>query len=86
MDAPRLDMSRNAFPIGFGLQFAVAIGRPGIKIVDESDVWPTKTSSSSITPSQMKVWLEILQREPMRAPFWISTNVPIFTSSPISQP
>jgi len=24
-------------------------------------LWPTKTSSSMATPSQMKVWLEILQ-------------------------
>src|SRR6266436_1373056 len=34
----------------------------------------------------MKVWLEILQRLPTLAFFWISTNVPIFVSSPISQP
>ena len=27
--------------------------------------WPTKTSSSIVTPSQMKVWLWILQRAPM---------------------
>ncbi len=32
-------------------------------------LWPTKTSSSNTTPSQMKVWLEILQRAPIRAPF-----------------
>src|SRR5258708_3268467 len=47
---------------------------------------PMKTSSSRVTPSQRKEWLEILQRFPTRAPFWISTNVPILTSSPISQP
>src|SRR3954464_3886408 len=38
------------------------------------------------TPSQIKVWLEILQRLPTVAFFWISTNAPIFVSSPISQP
>ena len=27
--------------------------------------WPTNTSSSIVTPSQMKVWLEILQRAPI---------------------
>ena len=48
--------------------------------------WPMKTSSSMVTPSQMKVWLETLHREPTRAPDWISTNGPIFVSSPIVQP
>ncbi len=47
---------------------------------------PTNTSSSIVTPSQMKLWLWILQRAPTFAPFWISTNVPIDVSSPISQP
>ena len=28
--------------------------------------WPMKTSSSIVTPSQMNVWLEILQRRPTR--------------------
>ena len=27
--------------------------------------WPMKTSSSMVTPSQMKVWLEILQLRPI---------------------
>ena len=48
--------------------------------------WPMNTWSSIVTPSQMKVWLEILQRRPTLAFFWISTNAPIFVSSPISQP
>src|SRR5207244_7754973 len=48
--------------------------------------WPMRTWSSIVTPSQMKVWLEILHRRPTFAFFWISTNVPIFVSSPISQP
>jgi hypothetical protein len=47
---------------------------------------PTKTSSSTVTPSQMKVWLWILHRAPMVTFFWISTNVPMRVSSPISQP
>src|ERR1035441_405277 len=48
--------------------------------------WPMKTLSSMVTPSQMKAWLEILQRFPTDAFFWISTNAPILVSSPISQP
>ncbi len=47
---------------------------------------PMKTWSSIVTPSQMNVWLEILQRLPTFAFFWISTNAPILVSSPISQP
>src|SRR3989339_636186 len=39
-----------------------------------------------VTPSQIKVWLEILQRFPMEAFFWISTKAPIFVCSPIRQP
>src|SRR5213593_2583632 len=32
-------------------------------------LWPTKTSSSIVTPSQINVWLEILQFRPTRVPF-----------------
>ncbi len=45
-----------------------------------------KTSSSMVTPSQMKVWLEILQFLPTAALFWTSTKVPIFVFSPILHP
>ena len=45
-----------------------------------------KTLSSIVTPSQTKVWLEILQFFPTRAFFWISTNEPILVLSPTSQP
>ena len=38
--------------------------------------WPTNTSSSMVTPSQTKVWLCTLQRAPILAPRWISTNGP----------
>ena len=41
-------------------------------------LWPMKTLSSIVTPSQMNVWLEILQFRPTGAFFWISTNAPIF--------
>src|SRR5215211_5020996 len=45
-----------------------------------------KTSSSIVTPSQTKVWLDILQFRPTFAFFWISTNAPIFVPSPTSHP
>src|SRR2546428_4905387 len=48
--------------------------------------WPTKTLSSMVTPSQMNVWLEILQFLPILAFFWISTKAPILVLSPTSQP
>jgi hypothetical protein len=48
--------------------------------------WPTNTSLPISTPSQMNVWLWILQRAPIFAPRWTSTNVPIRVSSPIEQP
>src|SRR5439155_14206753 len=35
---------------------------------------PTKTTSSIVTPSQMKVWLEILQRGPILAPLDFNEN------------
>src|ERR1019366_833132 len=47
---------------------------------------PMKTSSSIWTPSQMKVWLEILQFSPTLAFFWISTKAPILVLAPIEQP
>src|SRR5262245_53211343 len=47
---------------------------------------PTKTSSPISTPSQMNVWLWILQRAPIFAPRCTSTKVPIRESSPIEQP
>ena len=37
-------------------------------------------------PSQMKVWLWILQAAPITAPRWISTKVPIRLCEPIRQP
>jgi len=47
---------------------------------------PTNTSSSIVTPSQTNVCEEILQRAPIVAFFWISTNAPMRVSSPIRQP
>src|SRR5260370_4974698 len=45
-----------------------------------------KTSSSIKTPEQMNVWLEILQRAPIAASRWTSTNAPRRVSSPMLQP
>src|SRR5213078_4505739 len=77
---------------GMHFQSASVCKRPsasvarGIRSLMKVTLCPMNTSSSNVTPSQMKLWLEILHRFPIFAPFWISTNVPIFTSSPISQP
>ena len=46
--------------------------------------WPMKTSSSMVTPSQMNVWLWILQFLPMKAFFCTSTKVPILVLSPMT--
>src|SRR5262245_39734180 len=48
--------------------------------------WPTNTSSSMVTPSQMNVCEEILHSRPTDAFFWISTKAPIFVPSPTAQP
>src|SRR5579885_121737 len=48
--------------------------------------WPTNTSSSITTPEQMKLWLEILHRRPIRASRCTSTKAPSRVSSPISHP
>ena len=46
--------------------FAVARGKESLIKVT---LWPMKTLSSMVTPSQMKVWLDILQFLPMKAFF-----------------
>src|SRR6266568_381134 len=48
--------------------------------------WPTNTSSSIVTPSQMNVCEEILHRAPIVAFFWISTKAPTLVSSPMLHP
>ena len=48
--------------------------------------WPMKTSSSMVTPAQIKECDEILQRDPILTPAWISTKAPITVPSPIEQP
>src|SRR5262249_51057544 len=63
-----------------------AVVARGYKSFVNMTPWPTKTPSPIVTPSQMNVWLEILQLRPINAPRWISTNAPIFEPSPIAQP
>src|SRR5271157_4809199 len=48
--------------------------------------WPTNAKSSITTPSQIKLWLCILQWLPTIAFFWISTQAPILVLSPTVQP
>src|SRR3990172_5718895 len=61
------------------------VARGNVSLINVT-LCPMKTLSSMVTPSQMKVWLDILQLLPMVAFFWTSTNVPIFVLSPIVQP
>ncbi len=89
-----LEPTEAPFRMNVGTTFqSASVWRPPPATVDRGymslmkvTLWPMKTSSSMVTPSQMKVWEEILQCPPMTAPFWISTNVPILVSSPIVQP
>ena len=85
-DAPRLTVVEMHFQSASDCRLPSALVARGKRSLMKVTPCPIKTSSSTVTPSQMNVWVEILQRLPIRAPFWISTKLPIFTSSPISQP
>src|SRR5580700_9172346 len=62
-----------------------AVARGNVSLTNVTPC-PMNTSSSIVTPSHTKVWLETLQFFPTVAFFWISTNAPIFVLSPISHP
>src|SRR5438034_8484383 len=62
-----------------------SVARGNLSLVNRVP-WPTKTSSSISTPSQMNAWLSILQFAPTMTPRWISTNGPICVLSPMRQP
>src|SRR6266478_1947166 len=84
--APRPTIVSTTFQSASDCNEASALVARGYLSLIKITPWPIKTLSSIITPSQMKVWLETLQLRPTTAPFWISTNEPIFVPSPISQP
>ncbi len=86
MDAPRLTS------VGTTAQSASVCSLPSpevdlgyLSLMNET-LWPTKTSSSIVTPSQIKVWLETFTLLPIFAFFWISTNAPTLLSLPIVHP
>ena len=92
MTAPEPIAARRSTTVGSSAQSASVCSSPS-SVVARGNLslmnitpWPTKTSSSIVTPSQTNVWLWILQRAPMDAPRWISTNGPIRVPSPIEQP
>src|SRR5690349_17047200 len=58
----------------------------GLRSLMNTTPWPTKTSSSIVTPVHTKLWLEILHRCPTFAPRCTSTKAPMRVSAPISQP
>ena len=68
MDAPRPTR------VGISCQSASvcscpsAVSARGNRSLVNITPWPTNTPSSSVTPSQMNVWLEILQAQPTTAP------------------
>ena len=69
IDAPFFITVRLNFPVGLGLQAAVAVVARGYRSLMNITPCPINTLSSMVTPSQMKVWLEILQRRPTVAFF-----------------
>jgi hypothetical protein len=83
IDAPRFTS------VGTHCQSASVWRRPAVvalgwrSLMNET-LWPMKTSSSMVTPSQTNVWLDTFTFRPTFACFWISTNVPILELSPIS--
>ena len=89
-----LEPTEAPFLMKVGTTFqSASVWRPPPSTVDRGYIslikvtlWPMKTSSSTVTPSQMKVCEEILQFLPIKAFFWISTNVPTLVPSPIVQP
>ena len=78
-----LDHGPQQLPVGLALQLAVGVGRPRALVVDEDDPVADEDLVLDPTPSQMKVWLWILQAAPISAPRWISTKVPIRVPAPI---
>ena len=67
---------------------AAGVGRrhaAGVSLMNITP-WPDEDLVADLDAVQMNVWLWILQRAPIAAPRWISTNGPIRVSSPIRQP
>ena len=69
IEAPRLTSVLWTAPIRFRLRLPAVASGPGIAIIDESHTVPDENFGFNRDPSQMKVWLEILQRSPIFAPF-----------------
>jgi hypothetical protein len=63
IEAP-LRIGWDHLPVGFGLSAAASLAR-GMRSLMNMTPWPTNTSSSMSTPSQMKVCDEILQSAPI---------------------
>src|SRR4029079_569649 len=85
IDAPFLTYVLSTFQSASVWSWSPVVAR-GKESLMNATLCPMKTLSSMFTPSQTKVGLEILQRLPTFAFFWIWTNAPIWVSSPISQP
>src|SRR5258706_442815 len=68
MDAPRRTTVGTTAQSASVCSSPSAVTARGKRSLVKVTPWPTKTWSSICTPSQMKVWLEILTRRPTLAP------------------
>ena len=62
MDAPRLTSVLTQAQSASVCNWPLPLVARGWRSLMNVTLWPMNTSSSSVTPSQIKVWLEILQR------------------------
>ena len=86
IDAPSLDDRLEQRPVVRSACSSPSVVVARGLVVDEHHAVPDEDVVADATPSQTNVWLWILQRAPIGAPRWISTNGPIRVSSPIAQP
>src|SRR5437667_498167 len=86
IEAPLLTTVRSTFQSASVWSSPPLVVALGYESLMNMTPWPMKTLSSMVTPSQMNVWLEILQLLPTAAFFWISTKAPILVLWPPEQP
>jgi hypothetical protein len=86
IEAPRLTRVGTSCQSASVCRPPLALTARGTRSLMNITPCPMNTSSSIVTPSHTKVWLEILQWAPMTAPRWISTKAPMRVWSPMRQP
>jgi len=83
---PPFDEGALHTPVLLGRERTIGSCGVGPAVVDQGDTVSDEDLSSTVTPSLVKVQLEILRRFPSFTFFRISTNASIFVPSPISPP